>query len=128
MSKLNEAIEVVLENQQKYVEYCGNENADWDMEIALKENLLKAIDNLKAEYEEYKANKKEKVFEETRAGQLYELLKENKKGITREQILEKMNISKGNFGSIMVYLRRAGYEAIKIGGKYFLSEYVTIAE
>lgn len=66
--------------------------------------------------------------EKSRMEELVEILENERFGITQKDILEKMLISKGNFGSILMYIRKKGYEVIKIGDKYIMKKYVKIGD
>lgn len=126
--KLNEAIELVLAAKAEYVNLCESDNTNNDIEIALEEKMLGAIEVMAEVFEEYKKNRKVKEFEDTQVGKLFDLLDKNPNGLDKDNILEIMGITKGNFGSIVMGMRKKNIGIVKIGNKYVLEKYVKIGE
>lgn len=98
------------------------------IELVLADNCENNINTLRIAFEEYKKNRKVKEFEETQIGKLFDLLDKNPAGMEKENIMEIMGISKGNFGSIIMGMRKKEIGVVKIGKKYVLEKYIKIGE
>lgn len=86
------------------------------------ESVIAFIDKVITAEKERLENK----FAGTRGGELVAILEENKSGIPMADIITKMGIKKGNFGSIVMGLRKSGIGIVKVGDKYVLEKYIKI--
>lgn len=66
--------------------------------------------------------------ESNREKELLEILKEEKGGISMNEICERMGINKGNVSSILMGIRKKGVKVLIIDKLYVLGEYVNIGQ
>lgn len=114
----------LIEQAQAVFELATNGTIDF-ISSEISEQISTFANNV-AEFLDNLGEKRGKDLESGRCGQLLNILRENKKGISKQEILNQMDINKGNLASLIVYLRKGGIEVLRIGDKLILAEYVKI--